>query len=839
MNINLHQNWKMRKAGEEDWLDSSVPGGIYNDMLNNKLMDDPFYRENEYSALDLCAYDYEYRCEFDTDSSLMSDEKVFLVFEGLDTICDIRLNSVLLDCVKNMHCTYRYEVKALLKPQGNELSLYFHSPTEYIVNANKKDRLWGVDDAVDGIAHLRKAHCMFGWDWGPRLPDMGVFRPVRLESFNKARIDNSQISQNHTDGSVELYIAVNIDRFSDGDLTVEARLTDDCGTDICESTECFSDKASIRIAVEKPKLWWPNNYGQQHLYDVEILLRDAGGNVADKDCKRIGLRTLTVRREEDKWGESFEIIVNGIAIFAMGADYIPEDNILARTSRERTEKLIKSCVLANMNSIRVWGGGYYPEDWFYDLCDEYGLIVWQDLMFACAVYRMTDEFTESIVKEVEDNVKRIRHHASLGLWCGNNEMEWGFTAWDELKDVSCELRADYTKQYEWILPETVRKHDPNTFYWKASPSSGGFFDNPNCENRGDVHDWKVWHGLQPFTYFESHYYRFLSEFGLQSFPCLKTVKTFTEEEDRNIFSPVMENHQKNKVSNAKILHYIASDYRYPKDFDSLLYASQLVQAQGIKYAVEHLRRNRGRCMGAVYWQLNDCWPVASWSSIDYFGRWKALQYAAKRFFSPMLVSALAVKRQPKEEIKLSDRYFSVSENIGAKIAVTNDTFSKVKGVVKWQLKNNMSHVINAGEVCIETNAFSAEYVCELDFADILVSREAARKTYLSYWLEIDEKTVSENTLLFVKPKYFSFISPEITYEVAEHADRYEIIIESKAFAMDVEVDLEYKDVIFSDNYFNLDGGQKKCVIAEKSGFGEKVDLDELKKQLKIRTLFDI
>ena len=348
---------------------------------------------------------------------------------------------------------------------------------------------------------------------------------------------------------------------------------------------------------------------------------------------------------------------------------------------ERTRKLLEQCRACNFNAIRVWGGGYYPDDFFFDICDELGLVVWQDFMFACANYRLTEEFEENIKAEFRDVIRRIRHHASLGLWCGNNEMEM-FQAQGEYEGTP-RTRSDYIRMFEHILPEILRKEDPDTFYWPASPSSGGGFDEPNAPERGDVHYWDVWHGGLPFSDYRKRFFRYASEFGFQSFPCLKTVESFTLPEDRNIFSRVMEMHQRNEGANGKILQYLSQTFLYPASFDTLLYASQLLQAEAIRYGVEHWRRNRGRCMEAIYWQLNDIWPVASWSSIDYYGRWKALHYYAKRFFAPVMISC-------EETGETTDRIAVVTEpspiETSGRIAVANETRKDVNGIVRWQLR---------------------------------------------------------------------------------------------------------------------------------------------------------
>lgn len=435
------------------------------------------------------------------------------------------------------------------------------------------------------------------------------------------------------------------------------------------------------ITIEHPQLWWPNGLGKQPLYRVTVRLA-----TGDTRMWRIGLRTMTVSREKDEWGEEFCHVVNGMKVFAMGADYIPEDNILARVTPERTRRLLEDCKAANFNAIRVWGGGYYPDDAFYDICDELGLMVWQDLMYACAFYDLTPDFERSIRVETHQNVARLRHHASLALICGNNEMEMfmagansaliNHRTWEFVPTYPHHI-TDYVKMFEYILPAIVKETAPQTYWWPASPSSGGNFDAPNDENRGDNHYWDVWHGEKPFTEYRKFFFRYASEFGFQSFPCLKSVKQFTLPDDRNIFSRVMERHQRNQAANGKILSYLSQTFRYPNSFDDLLYASQLMQAEAIRYGVEHWRRNRGRCMGAIIWQLNDIWPVASWASIDYYGRWKALHYAAKRFFAPVMISA-------EEEGELSqnpkiNEYHPAPLEKSFRLNVCNETLRDVTG----------------------------------------------------------------------------------------------------------------------------------------------------------------
>ncbi|MGN0747322.1 MAG: glycoside hydrolase family 2 protein, partial [Aristaeellaceae bacterium] len=552
-----------------------------------------------------------------------------------------------------------------------------------------------------------------------------------------------------------------------------------------------------------PQLWWPNGYGAQPLYTVlaELVCE---GEVVDTWQRRIGLRTMTMRREKDQWGESFETCVNGVSIFAMGADYIPEDNILRRVTPERTRRLLQDAADAHHNAIRVWGGGYYPDDWFYDACDELGLVVWQDFMFACAMYELTPAFEASIRAEAEDNVRRLRHHASLGLWSGNNEMEIGVV--ENWYDQTPRQVTDYVKMYEYILPQVLSSTDPDAFYWPASPSSGGSFDNPNDPNRGDVHYWQVWHGNKPFTDYRNHFFRYASEFGFQSFPCKKTIESFTLPEDRNIFSYVMEKHQRNGSANGKIMNYLAQTFLYPGAFDHLLYASQLMQMEAIRYGVEHWRRNRGRCMGAIYWQLNDCWPVTSWASIDYFGRWKALHYASCRFFAPVLLSC-------EEEGALSQLPNLNAEPLAPieksiRLNVSNETREAVTARVMWSLRDPMARVLASGEDVITVDALSARWLPRHDFPDA-----GLYGSYAAYELWIGGEQVSSGTALFCAPKHFRFADPQLRLTVEKDA----VVVTASAYARSVEIVCEDGDVVLEDNFFDLNAESRRVRILRGEG----------------------
>ncbi len=814
----LNGAWKMKRTDENDWLEASVPGSVYNDLLNAGKMKDPFYRDNEYEVLALSGYDYEYKRTFPVDGDVLEHDEVLLRCEGLDTLCELFINGENILNANNMHRTYEVDIKDIITPGENEIRIVFRSPVEYGLKKNRELYLDSCADAVPGISHYRKAHSMSGWDWGPKLPDMGIWRSISVCGYDHARIDDIYITQNHSENRVGLDARIRLKNWSGAELGVLMTVERPDGRMLKKKILTGRQEEHIFMDIEDPELWWPNNYGAQPLYRVRISLLH-GEAVIDTSLMRIGLRTITVKREKDSWGESFYFEVNGQSVFSMGGNYIPEDNILARCGRERTEKLVKSCIEANFNTIRVWGGGYYKEDYFYDLCDEYGLIVWQDHLYACGVYDFNEDFKENITYETIDNVKRLRHHPSLGIWSGNNELEYAWAYWGWGERFGEKLKSDYTKQFEEYLPALTKELDPNTFYWNSSPSSTGGFDDPNNENIGDMHYWDVWHGRKPITEYRKIFPRFMSEFGLQSFPGLKTVESFTLPEDRNIFSHVMESHQKNGTGNEKIMYYISENFKYPGNFDSLLYVSQLIQAEGMRNAVEHWRRNRGRCMGAIYWQLNDCWPVASWAGIDYFGRWKAVQYAARRFFAPVLASAC-------------------EEGTAVSLHLSNETGEKLSGKLSWRLVSNTGAVIKSDETDVEMGGYSTGEIVSLELGDILNSAQKKRETCLEFCYAEKGAAVSGGTVLFVKSKHFSLLNPRINTEVFEEEDKFIIQVSCKAFARFIELDLKNADAIFGDNIFDLSPSCIKRVEIKKENLSHKLGLEALKEQLTVRSLYD-
>jgi beta-mannosidase len=818
-------------------INAEVPGTVLGIWTGSGTVPDPYYGENEKSITPLFNKEFQYSRNFSVSSELLAHDTVELVCLGIDTLGEIFINGKSVARVNNMHRSWRFNVKELLKQGENSIRIVLFSSISYINKAFRKGQISYISTGgMPGSGFLRKTHCQFGWDWGPQLPDAGIWRGIYLEGWSYAKLDDVYIVQEHlpptdamdtnetTGGPVTLRARIKVQpndlkRFLSEGKPLKAILNvtppGSTRSEVLSVTGIICDITGVcelSLVIEEPQLWRPNglteNHGVQPLYNVTVDLLDCEAEtprVLDQWQGRIGLRTLTYSAEKDQWGREFALTVNGIKVFSMGADYIPEDSNFSKINRERTRRLLENCVKANFNSIRVWGGGYYPDDYFYDICDELGLVVWQDFMFACNVYELTDDFADNVSEEVRQNIVRIRHHPCLGLWCGNNEMEMGWVDWDRVRRHSPALKADYIKLFEGIIPHIVKESDPQTFYWPSSPSSSGSFDSPNDPNQGDVHFWDVWHGLKPFSEYRKHLLRYCSEFGFQSLPDMETIKTFAEKEDLNLFSPVMEAHQRNPRGNGIILYYISETYRYPKDFPSLVYISQVLQMESIQSGVDHWRRNRGRCMGAIYWQLNDCWPVTSWASIDYFGRWKALHYGARRFFAPVRATVFIDNEESQKK---------------ARVFVHNDTMKKREGTLSMFLRDRDFNILTEVTVNVKLPPLCACEVLVRDFSDVVNTVSLERSCFVTARLKICEETVSKETVLFVPPKHFNFKKPKYSVETCDRGDHFTISIKADSFCRFVRVKIKGEDPVFSDNYFD---------ITEKDGAEIKVSKEELKK----------
>ncbi len=833
MKQTLNGKWSMRKVGHSQAYPANVPVNMYQVLYENGVIEDPFFGENDQIYRSLSDDDYEFYRDFEMDEAMLAHEKVEIEFLGLDTLATVYINEEPVLETNNMHRTYRLNIKSYLKFGTNHIRVYFASPNQFIAKEYAKDPLWGVSSTMAGYGHLRKGHHMFGWDWGPQLPDMGIWRDVNLYGISLGRLEDVYVIQNHLEDQVNLKIQISGKELAEGTEIKVSLMDKDGGLVLAAKALSMSDfeKRGLisvvydkeedlylaKMEVKNPKLWWPNGYGDQYLYGLKVELV-ADGEVIDTIEKRIGLRTMTVTKEKDPWGESFDYTVNGVRIFAMGADYIPEDALITRPTYETTKRLIKDCARANYNALRVWGGGIYPSDDLFDLCDEYGLIIWEDFMFACGVYRLTDAFKANITAEFIDNIRRLRHHPSLGLWCGNNEMEWGFVEWGLPKDER--LRMDYLLMYEKLIPDVLAVYDPQTFYWPASPSSGGGFEGPNDDNKGDVHYWQVFHGGEHYKKYRDHYFKFASEYGMQAFPDMKTIRSYASDDQMNAFSPTMENHNKCTDplnGNIKILLNMAGEFKLPSAFEDQVYISQLFQGEAIKCAVEHFRRNRGRCMGSTYWQVNDNYPVASWASIDFYGRWKGMHYYARRFYEPLLLSAY-------------------EEGFTGHIHFTNDTLYDFRGKCKWQIRHIEKGILLEGQEAIQSKALSAMHIKDVHIDEFVESYGGERQIYLTYQLlDQEDRELASESILFCFHKYFQFKPVELSLEVRKE-DKWILSISSDGFAKSVAVDFDQSDCVLSKNYMDILPGQTIDLVIEEWYSEEAQDVSDLLSQIRLSTV---
>ena len=875
MTETLNGTWRMRQVGDTQEYPAVVPGSVLSTLMDAGAIENPYDRDNEYRIRELFWNEYEFERSFTVSAEQLSCEKIELVCHGLDTLAELFVNGVSIASTSNMHRTYRFPVGELLHEGENEIRIVFFSTLRYIEQyrpAKGKEITVIPAGGMWGNQYLRKAHSMFGWDWGAQLPDAGIWRDIELVCYSGARIADVRIRQKHESGRVVLGVETDLEVLEAQNYKVSLTLTPSYfNGQKLPATQALAKTAlvmagrthlTMELSVEEPRLWWPNGLGDQNLYNLHVSLKPAGaaaGGAAaleilktkpiDERDYTIGLRTLTVSQDEDEWGSEFCFQVNGVKLFSKGANYIPEDCVYSHITKERIDMLLTSAKRANYNTIRVWGGGYYPSDTFYELCDRYGLIVWQDLMYACNAYELTDAFEENIIAETHDNVVRLRHHASLGLWCGNNEIESAWYHWPDFENETPYVRTDYIKMFEYILPKALREADDTTFYWPSSPSSGGSLDNPDDANRGDTHYWAVWHGQLPFSDYQNHFFRFCSEFGFQSFPGSKTVESYTRPEDRNIFSRVMEDHQKNNSANGKMLYYLSENFRYPRDFDSLLYVTQILQAVAVKSGVEHWRRNRGRCMGTLYWQINDNWPVASWASIDYFGRWKPLHYMAARFYAPVAGSLV------RPDAAAGDSHLVEAH-------CQNETMHRVSVSVSLSLKTMTYEVLKTVTAEALAEPFTACCLLKEDYGELLLqeirtsrppeqcvdktSRHAREDVFVeAVFTFTDEKgreTKQYEYEVFLPYKYMRLPEAPVHAEVAENAEKtaYEITLTADACAPFVTLDFADADVIFSDNCIGITGAEPRVITLDKKDIlrGSFADAEDVRKRLCITSLRD-
>ncbi|MEO2203890.1 glycoside hydrolase family 2 protein [Paenibacillus pabuli] len=802
----IFQNWTFKACEDQEWLPAQVPGCVHTDLLKLDKIPDPFYGTNEKEIQWIDKKDWEYRTAFDINEDLLSQEHLEIVFDGLDTYADVYVNDQHVLSADNMFRVWNVDVKSIVKSSGNELRIRFRSPIQedlpkleklgYALPAsNDQSDVGGLGDKRVSI-FARKAPYHYGWDWGPRFVTSGIWREARLEGWSEVKINDVFIRQNEvTVSAASLTAIVEVETLNPIETIIRIG-TDGQTWEQAASLQAGVQTIEIPVSINKPKLWWSRGLGDPHMYSFVTEVLKGEQVVADTTVKT-GLRSIRLVRDKDEAGASFYFELNGVAVFAKGANHIPNDSFITEITAERYRHEIVSSAESNMNMLRVWGGGIYEEDVFYELCDEYGLLVWQDFMFACSMYPGDEAFLNSVRHEAIDNVKRLRNHPSIVLWCGNNEIDSAWAhyiedgGWGWKKDYNTEQRekiwADYEAIFHELLPEVVEAYAPGVDYWPSSPLVSLTGDEKQHANpstsEGDIHYWGVWHNVEPFENYNVHVGRFMSEYGFQSFPEYKSVRKYAEEEDLALESEVMLAHQKNGAGNRLIKQYMDMYMHEPKDFPSFLYMSQVLQAEAMKTAIEAHRRRKPYCMGTLYWQMNDCWPVASWAGMDYFGNWKALQYYAKRSFSDVLVSVDGTKEDRTD------------------IYLISDQLQPVEGQLQVRLIGFDGTVYREEEYAVTLESNSGKQVLSLNNADWLQGRDTATTL-----LRLDLKQTGQADIVqehyFAPSKDIGLKQAAIQVTEIQETDGSYLVLESDTLAKQVWISTEAEGV-FSDNFFDI------------------------------------
>lgn len=807
---NINTGWTFKQERGNNWYPAKVPGVVHTDLIDNKIIEDPFFRLNERGVQWVDKEDWIYKTALNVSPEVFAKDNIELYFKGLDTYADVYLNDSCILKANNMFREWRVDVKSLLKKEGNELRIYFHSPIK--VDIPKFDALSyeneaGNDQSQNGgvfdkkvSVFARKAGYHYGWDWGPRLVTSGVWRPVFLEGWNNARISNVHYIQEQVSAkraNIKVRAEIWADKGGEALVTISAAGIKNNWTKKATLSKGVN-LVETNIVVNNPKLWWSNGLGEPHLYAFTTAV-SFNGEAADSRTEDLGIRELKVINEKDEFGHTFYFRLNGVKVFAKGANYIPQDNFLPRLTFKNYEKTILDAVNANMNMLRIWGGGIYEDDMFFELCDKYGILVWQDFMFACSTYPMNPEMLENIREEAKDNIIRLRNHASLAIWCGNNEshtawFNWGWMPKYEKLGVLEEMRKDYKDVFHGVLEEAVATYDPTAFYWPSSPYGGD--PDAKCESgkenwnpNGDAHYWGVWHAKDSIANYNKIRARFFSEYGFQSFPEYQSVLKYApEKRDHDIFSEVMMAHQRGgSHANGLIEWYLLNEYRKPKDFPNFLYMGQLLQGDAIKTAIEAHRRDMPYCMGTLYWQHNDCWPVASWSSRDYYGRWKAQHYFAKKAFENILVSPIA-------------------ENGKLNVYVVSDNLKAIKGSLELRVMDLKGTIISTKKANVTLPANTSKIQLSNPIENLLGGKNANEVVANVRFTPANGETITNNYFL-TRYKDVDFPKANIKLQSVAVADGYEVTLESDVFARGVFLSIEGIDNFFSDNYFDLLPGE--------------------------------
>ncbi len=780
--VNLDKGWVFQYTEDGKFYPAEVPGCIHTDLMANHLIEDPYFRDNEAKVQWVGEKDWVYEKNFDADAELFNYDKLELIFEGLDTYADVYLNDTLLLKADNMFREWLVNVKDRIVPGKNKLKIVFHSP----LKINREKALQHSYALPDERAWSRKAPYMFGWDWGPVLVTSGIWKPVYLRAWNGARIDALRIKTIYMD-SLQAEIRVSMEILSKANTQASCIIDIQGNNSISKKINLKKGSNFIDISfnIDKPKLWWTHNLGEPYLYHLKARIK-SDGDIFDEVSQSFGIRKIELVQEDDSIGRSFYFRLNGKAVFMKGANYVPQDNFPARVGPERYHRLISNVLDANMNMLRVWGGGIYENDLFYDLCDSAGILIWQDFMFACTMYPGDSSFLNNVKQEAVQNVKRLRNHPCIALWCGNNEVDEGWKNWGwqkQFKYTEAEQQkiwGDYKDLFDTLLPEVIHKYDGTRSYWPSSPSIG--WGHPESLKEGDSHYWGVWWGHEPFDIFEKKVGRFMSEYGFQGYPPMKTIEAFTLPADRVIGSPVMKAHQKHPFGEELIREYMQRDYPVPTDLETYDYLSQLNQAEGIRKAIEADRRAMPVCMGTLYWQLNDCWPVISWSGFDYYYRKKALHYFVKKAFRNVLISPVAEDGFLNIYI-ISDLMDTVSSEMTMSL-------QKMDGSELWH-KDTMLNILPLKSLIYFRRALNK-----------LVDKNMEDKVYLKVWLNKDNGILSDNTLYFSPVKELNLQKPMLSIVVSPENNVYSIHLNSKNLVKNIYLSTSLEGE-FSDNFFDL------------------------------------
>lgn len=830
----LNENWKFKQARLTNWYPATVPGVVHTDLMDNGIIEDPFFRLNERGLQWIDKEDWIYETTFLLSPEMMEKQNIELVFKGLDTYADVYLNEEKILSTDNMFREWQADIKPYLQTGENKLKVYFHSPIKMDIPkwdalpyhykaSNDQSENGGVFDKKVSV-FARKAGYHYGWDWGPRLVTSGIWRPVFIEAWEDARIDNLFIRQKEVNKN-RAVITGEIEVEADRDFSkAVVSIADDGSGRVWGSQEVTLKKGLNRVAVsftiKNPKLWWSNGLGEPHLYDFRTDLT-INRQLTDSRTEKIGIRSLKIINQPDKDGKTFYVELNGHPVFAKGANYIPQDNFLPRVTKEKYEKTILDAANANMNMLRIWGGGIYENDLFYDLCDRYGILVWQDFMFACSLYPAEGELLENIRREAIDNVKRLRNHACIALWCGNNEcndawFNWGWKRQytEQNPEYAQRIWKQFTDQYYVTLPEVVKAYAPESFYWPSSPFART--DGGSDDRNGDRHYWDVWHGKQPIEAYNRVRSRFFSEYGFQSFPEFESVKRYAPEPtDWDIYSEVMMSHQRGGAhANGLIETYLLNEYRKPKDFESFLYMNHVLQGDAIKTAIEAHRRDMPYCMGTLFWQHNDCWPVASWASRDYYGRWKAQHYFARQAFRDLLVSPIVDKEGVLNVFVVSDRLTSCS-------ATLEVTVSKLTGEVINSYRKSVKVPANASRKLFSINLEQA------------LKGTPKEEIFIHARLTDKEKNTYANNYFPVKQKEVDYPKATLSKSIRPVEGGFDVTLKSDCFARAVFLATGDANSSFSDNYFDILPGASVTVTVSTS-----LPQATFEKQLKVVSLSD-